>query len=121
VSTLPGVWSIEQRLKVKSWKPSFASITDEDLLIHRTFADEEDRLWEVWEVSPSDLFQLQPVADVREEVAECAPVGEWARGWLTFHSGSARRRLAPVPEHWERTTDAELLALLGCAERFNDQ
>jgi hypothetical protein len=88
------------------------------LVIHRTFADEEGRRWEVWEVAPSDIFRPDPTVDVQAEIAECPPVGVWALGWLTFHSGADRRRLAPIPEQWERTTDAELRALLGRAERY---
>jgi hypothetical protein len=31
-----------------------------------------------------------------------------AAGWLVFESQSEKRRLAPVPEGWEATADAEL-------------
>ena len=95
-----------------------AIAVDEDAVIHRTFADQVGRLWEVWEMTPSDIFRPDPDADVRAEVAECPPEGAWARGWLTFHCGTGRRRLAPVPERWERATDDELRELLERADWF---
>lgn len=31
-----------------------------------------------------------------------------AAGWLAFESPTEKRRLAPIPQHWEQLADAEL-------------
>jgi hypothetical protein len=40
---------------------------------------------------------------------------EYASGWLTFQSGSEKRRLAPVPEGWESLDGAGLEQLCQAA------
>jgi hypothetical protein len=37
-------------------------------------------------------------------------------GWLSFDSGTATRRLVPIPAGWQVTTDNELRDLCGQAE-----
>jgi hypothetical protein len=39
-----------------------------------------------------------------------------ADGWLAFQAGTVRRRLAPIPTHWESCTDRELAQLCRAAE-----
>ena len=42
----------------------------------------------------------------RTEKFSRSPVAaEFASGWLCFQSGGERRRLAPVPEEWDRADD----------------
>jgi len=42
-------------------------------------------------------------------------LGGFGGGWLTFDDGTERRRLAPVPENWERLSDVRLALLLRAA------
>ena len=91
-------------------------MTHEGAVIHRTFADEEGRLCEVWDVTPAEIFLPNPAPDVRAEVAERPPVGEWERGWLAFHCEGLRRRLAPIPQRWERGSDEDLRRLFDEAQ-----
>lgn len=46
-----------------------------------------------------------------------APVlpGGFSAGWLVFESQGEKRRLTPVPEHWEREGDDALVGWLGRA------
>ena len=61
----------------------------------REFRDENGDEWMVWITTPTE----------RRGVAD-----DFRDGWLTFESGMARRRLAPVPPHWE-TMSVEHLRL----------
>ena len=46
-----------------------------------------------------------------------APVREgFESGWLVFDNGDEKRRLAPVPEGWDRMTAKELESLCGRAK-----
>jgi len=42
----------------------------------------------------------------------------YGSGWLTFESLDEKRRLVPVPSHWEDLSQAELRALCERAKRI---
>jgi hypothetical protein len=42
--------------------------------------------------------------------------GDFSNGWLCFESSGDKRRLAPVPDAWERARDGELVEWLALAE-----
>ena len=53
--------------------------------------------WDVWDVRPE--ARLTAVGTGLEH------------GWLCFQSGETRRRLVPIPEHWEELDDEGLVQL----------
>ncbi len=57
------------------------------------FVDANGVAWRVWNTVPTTRTSLS---------------GEFERGWLTFESDAARRRLAPVPPNWETATPDRL-------------
>jgi hypothetical protein len=94
---------------------------------HRTFKDQQERIWDVWQVHPSAAerrFSQRRVFDEdRTDSSERrsgeerrisgrdarAPVAaEFAYGWLCFETVGEKRRLAPVPEGWDRADDGML-------------
>ena len=105
---------------------------------YRTFLDSTGKRWEVWLVTPAAAErrkvdrraaaaargeELQGFADRRRtperrkspfrrnvEVAS-----EYSNGWLCFESEGERKRLAPVPEAWDRADDMTLAALCNFA------
>jgi hypothetical protein len=94
---------------------------------HRTFKDKEGRIWDVWQVHPSAaerrFVQRRTKDEKRSDAAERRSgddrrVGEKAQpvtratiapeftyGWLCFETIGEKRRLAPVPEGWDRADD----------------
>lgn len=101
----------------------------------RTFADPTGVTWSVMVIVPQLTERRMidrrshPKRDVdfraerrsvpdRRHVREVrAPVREgFERGWLVFDNGEEKRRLAPVPEGWERMTPLELDALCSRAK-----
>jgi hypothetical protein len=50
------------------------------------FIDSNGVTWRVWNTVPTARTSLS---------------GEFERGWLTFESAAALKRLAPVPPNWE--------------------
>ena len=54
-------------------------------MAYREFRDSAGLTWRVWDTLPT-----------RPQVMDAM----WRDGWLTFQSGSARRRLAPIPTGW---------------------
>lgn len=60
------------------------------------FVDSNGVTWRVWNTVPTARTSLS---------------GEFERGWLTFESAGARKRLAPVPPNWEAST-ADRLELM---------
>jgi hypothetical protein len=62
----------------------------------RDFTDSAGLHWRVWATMPSSPHLVSP---------------ELHDGWLTFDSGSSRRRLAPIPPNWDQLS-AERLQLL---------
>lgn len=96
---------------------------------YRTFADEQGRSWEIWDVRPERVERRglerregaanpwtgpeRRVADDRRQERESRvrlthPLSE---GWLVFKSDDEKRRLAPIPPHWESLRGRELLEL----------
>jgi len=65
-------------------------------MAYREFQDSEGVPWTVWDTYPS-----------RPELMD----SDWRGGWLTFKSGTACRRLAPVPAGW-RDASASRLELM---------
>jgi hypothetical protein len=66
----------------------------------REFVDSQGNRWTVWPTVP----------DWRVGVPAALH-----GGWLTFESGSQRRRLTPIPDNWENASDARLQSLCGLA------
>jgi hypothetical protein len=64
---------------------------------YKEFLDSAEMLWRVWATYPTAGKMLS---------------SGFEKGWLTFESKSERRRLAPIPPHWEDLSDAGLRALL---------
>ena len=72
---------------------------------HRVFVDATGVRWDAFAVHPST------------EIATKARLPEpYQSGWLSFDSGSERRRLSPVPESWRTMTDDALRELCARAE-----
>jgi len=64
----------------------------------RDFDDATGTSWRVWNTVPISGAVITP---------------GFEKGWLTFESSSgALRRLAPIPEGWERLSDDRLIILL---------
>lgn len=96
---------------------------------YRTFADDQGKSWEIWDVRPEQVEHR--VGERRED-----PPGQWsgperrmasdrrqlpqarirlsgpmAEGWLVFRSEDEKRRLAPIPPNWENCRGQELREL----------
>ena len=100
---------------------------DRATVTHRTFKDKQGRIWDVWQVHPSAaerrFVQRRVKEENRSDAAErrsgddrrvgekghgltratIAP--EFTYGWLCFETTGEKRRLAPVPEGWDRADD----------------
>ena len=92
-------------------------------MTHREFKDRLGKIWNVWQVHPSSterrLMQRRVKSDDRTDAVERRsgldrrkvikarnPVAEeFAYGWLCFETADEKRRLAPVPEGWDRADD----------------
>ena len=98
-------------------------------MAYRTFLDDNGRYWQVWESHPH-VFE-------RRKSERRQSVGSWngaerrqsddrrkftrgrsvfvdqrlASGWLTFESFTEKRRLAPIPAHWEEMSVRDLIGL----------
>jgi hypothetical protein len=68
----------------------------------RNFRDDAGVSWTVYGVDTRDLISGR---------IDLLPA-EFQGGWLVFDSGKERRRLAPLPQHWQVLTEAELRDLL---------
>ena len=100
----------------------------------RSFRTEEGVTWQVWNVMPGrhdverrigyDRRNPDPVIrytgperrgpdDRRRPPALLS--AHLALGWLTFECPTEKRRLAPIPQHWERLPEAELARLCAAA------
>ena len=73
----------------------------------RIFTDSTGVEWRVWSTVPSNAAAVSP--DLRD-------------GWLSFDSGSQRRRVGPIPPGWEAVSDErlELLCLVATPTRSSD-
>lgn len=99
-------------------------------MTHRTFKDKLGKFWDVWQVHPAaaerrfsqrrvrdddrtDSAERRSGRDRRESETPTPPpskhratvAAEFAYGWLCFETVGEKRRLAPVPEGWERADD----------------
>jgi hypothetical protein len=99
-------------------------------MAYRTFVDPDGVSWQVWEVRPTTVerrlgerrIRRTPYAGVERRGRERRTLHEQriflgerlSQGWLAFHSAQEKRRLAPIPEGWERLGPVQLSAL--CAE-----
>jgi hypothetical protein len=90
---------------------------------HRQFKDSQGRIWDVWQVHPTAIerrfSQRRSKDDERidaserrkglerrvERPARPSVAAEFTYGWLCFECPGEKRRLAPVPEGWDRADD----------------
>lgn len=93
-------------------------------MAYRTFVDSGGREWEVWDVIPRGIMLAAPerrlvgdrrsapttkeLIERRTALRRVAVSPGLEKGWLAFRSADERRRLCPIPEHWETLTDAQL-------------
>lgn len=72
---------------------------------HRTvrWADTE---WQVWDVRPTENGLVSDQFATRAGMP---------REWLCMESATEKRRIAPIPEHWEAWPDSELAARIAGA------
>jgi hypothetical protein len=102
---------------------------------HRTFTDRQGKIWDVWRVHPSsaerrfvdrrvndgdppDTLERRSGLERRGGVRKSARASvakEFADGWLCFETAGEKRRLAPVPELWNRADDETLEQWCGLA------
>ncbi len=96
---------------------------------YRTFADDQGKSWEIWEVRPASAerraadrreIRPTPLAGIEHRVegnrrrkldGRLDPSHPLAHGWLVFKSVDEKRRLAPIPPNWETCHGRELRAL----------
>ena len=73
----------------------------------RIFSDSQGVEWRVWSTVPSNVGAVAP--DLRA-------------GWLSFDSGSERRRVSPIPAGWEEASDErlELFCRIATPTRWSD-
>ena len=69
----------------------------------REIRDEDGQLWQA--------FDVHPVREAGTSTLAAAYTG----GWLCFLSDKGRRRVAPIPDGWEKMTDRSLRHLLSVA------
>jgi hypothetical protein len=60
---------------------------------YREIHDDEDGVWVVFSTQPRSGANVRP---------------EYADGWLSFHRGTERRRLAPIPPGWDEAPDDQV-------------
>jgi hypothetical protein len=100
-------------------------------MAYRTFVDRDGFYWQVWDSQPTKVERRLSPGDRRQPRYRPWPGAErrsgndrrtvsqrritlaegYGRGWLTFESLSEKRRLIPVPSHWEELSNGELRAL----------
>jgi hypothetical protein len=104
---------------------------------YRTFVDRDGFYWQVWDSQPTRVERRLRGSDRRnhkpfpwkgaerragldrrmtEQRRITLSAGHGA-GWLTFESLEEKRRLIPIPSHWEDLSQAELRALCDKARR----
>jgi hypothetical protein len=71
---------------------------------HRAFVDARGIWW--------DVFAVYPGARASGSQLK----GTWQQGWLSFDSGTDKRRLSPIPDGWQGLSDEELVQLLERAD-----
>ena len=102
----------------------------------RVFEDYLGRRWEVWQTNPrlAERREIErrripdrrrgrrpeaPRRDISDrraqEAARFPGIPQLEGGWLCFESEGERKRLAPVPDAWDRADDMTLAALYNFA------
>jgi len=104
---------------------------------YRTFVDRDGSYWQVWDSQPTrverrarDTERRKPRtlpwhgterrAGVERRVTSQRRImlsEGFGSGWLTFESLQEKRRLLPIPSHWEVMTESELRELCEKARR----
>lgn len=94
-------------------------------MTHRQFKDRQGKIWDVWQVHPSAaerrFVQRRVKNEDRSDSLErrsgkerrvgarkrprASIAEEFTYGWLCFECSDEKRRLAPVPEGWDRADD----------------
>lgn len=96
---------------------------------HRSFRDNDGRVWDVWDVQPDAIerrrsgerrrFQ-RPTADRRRHnEARRAVPNDLRDGWLAFECPAERRRLTPIPANWLLLSESDLRRLADGARRLS--
>lgn len=98
------------------------------VMAYKTFVDTRNAYWQVWDVRP-DRMERRTMERRRGGSGEWKGVerrsGERRRlderriildnglgiGWLVFESKSEKRRLTPIPQDWDTSTEAQLRVL----------
>jgi hypothetical protein len=105
---------------------------------YRTFADRDGSYWQVWDSQPTKVerrvnagerrrpqyfawggTERRSGTDRRINSQRRIVLSEgYGRGWLTFESLHEKRRLIPIPAHWEDLSQSELRDLCDKAKRI---
>src|SRR5687767_6149683 len=101
---------------------------------YRTFADDQGKSWEIWDVRPDRVERRagerraerpdpwdgpeRRVEQDRRQRAEArlALMPPLDEGWLVFKSDDEKRRLAPIPPNWESFRGQQLRELWESAD-----
>jgi hypothetical protein len=104
---------------------------------YRTFVDRDGFYWQVWDSQPTRVERRLRGSDRRNhkpfpwkgaerragldrrmtEQRRITLSAGHGGGWLTFESLEEKRRLIPIPSHWEDLSQTELRALCDKARR----
>jgi len=103
---------------------------------YRTFVDGNGSYWQVWDSQPTKMERRMSAdrrqpryyawggterrsgTDRRTTNQRRIILSEgYGAGWLTFESLTEKRRLIPIPAHWEDLSQAELRVLCDRAKR----
>jgi hypothetical protein len=105
---------------------------------YRTFVDRDGSYWQVWDSQPTKVERRTATADRRKQrlfpwrdserrsgqdrrltTQRRITLSEgYGSGWLTFESLTEKRRLLPIPSHWEEMSQGELRVLCDKAKRI---
>jgi hypothetical protein len=105
---------------------------------YRTFVDRDGSYWQVWDSQPTRVerrvsgedrrrLKFSPWrgderrtgTDRRTTTQRRITLSEgYGGGWLTFESLNEKRRLIPIPSHWEDLSQADLRELCDKAKRI---
>jgi hypothetical protein len=103
-------------------------------MTHRQFKDLDGKTWDVWQVHPSAIERRYSERRVKEEdrmdraerrsgverrreaLARNPVAAEFVGGWLCFETVGEKRRLAPVPDGWDRADDDTIEQWCGVAK-----
>jgi hypothetical protein len=100
-------------------------------MAYRTFVDRDGAYWQAWDSQPSRPERRQTQIDRRvarlypwrgaerrtgpdrriESQRRITMSQGYSTGWLTFESLFEKRRLLPIPPHWDEMSQAELRLL----------